>query len=111
MLQLRGLEPAAPSFQVVYHMNQIAINCNTKGSLSIFFLLLRSTIASAVDSFGHIDFLINNGGGQFPQTADKMKLKAWNAVVETNLTGTFLMSREGGERNELMSISTPILLS
>ena len=55
----------------------------------------RSTIASTIENLGHIDFLVNNGGGQFPLMANKMKTKAWNAVVETNLTGTFLMSREG----------------
>ena len=44
---------------------------------------------------GKIDFLVNNGGGQFPCPAADMTLKGWNAVIETNLTGTYLMSREG----------------
>ena len=44
--------------------------------------------------YGKIDYLVNNGGGQFPSLTHDMSLKGWNAVIETNLTGTFLMSRE-----------------
>ena len=57
--------------------------------------MLRSLMSSTIDRFGSIDFLVNNGGGQFPCGAADMTLKGWNAVVETNLTGTYLMLREG----------------
>jgi citronellol/citronellal dehydrogenase len=43
---------------------------------------------------GAIHGLFNNGGGQFLSPAEQMTLKGWQAVVETNLTGTFLMCRE-----------------
>ena len=48
-----------------------------------------------LDKFGKIDFLINNGGGQFLSPAQDITLKGWNAVIETNLMGTFLMCKEG----------------
>ncbi len=48
-----------------------------------------------LDTYGKIDFLVTNGGGQFAGAAADFSLKGWNAVVETNLTGTFLMCREG----------------
>jgi NAD(P)-dependent dehydrogenase (short-subunit alcohol dehydrogenase family) len=48
-----------------------------------------------LSTFGRLDFLINNGGGQFLSATKDMSLKGWNAVIETNLTGTFLMSKEG----------------
>lgn len=38
---------------------------------------------------GQIDFLVNNGGGQFPQPAEAISQKGWKAVIETNLGGTF----------------------
>lgn len=38
--------------------------------------------------------LVNNGGGQFPSPAEDISAKGWNAVIETNLTGTFLCCRE-----------------
>jgi peroxisomal trans-2-enoyl-CoA reductase len=43
---------------------------------------------------GRLDFLVNNGGGQFPSPAANISKKGWHAVVETNLTGTFLCCRE-----------------
>ncbi|XP_069472901.1 peroxisomal trans-2-enoyl-CoA reductase-like isoform X1 [Ambystoma mexicanum] len=47
--------------------------------------LIKSTLAL----HGRIDFLVNNGGGQFPSPAEAIPSKGWNAVIETNLTGTF----------------------
>ena len=60
----------------------------------------RSLVSSTLDRFGKIDFLVNNGGGQFPSAAAHMTLKGWNAVVETNLTGTYLLSKEGGNKSK-----------
>lgn len=37
---------------------------------------------------------VNNSGGQFSAPAYKISMKGWNAVVSTNLTGTFLCCRE-----------------
>lgn len=41
-----------------------------------------------------IDGLFNNAGGQFPSPLAKINKKGFEAVSQTNLTGTFLMSRE-----------------
>lgn len=49
---------------------------------------------TALERHGRIDFLVNNGGGQFASPVELISLKGWHAVIETNLTGTFLMSRE-----------------
>ncbi len=40
---------------------------------------------------GLVDVLVNNAGGQFPQAAIDFSAKGWRAVVDTNLTGTWLM--------------------
>lgn len=40
-----------------------------------------------------IDILINNGGGQFPSAAENISEKGWNAVINTNLNGTFYMTQ------------------
>ena len=50
--------------------------------------------------YGGIDILVNNAGGQFPQAARDFKLKGWNAVIETNLTGTWNMTQVFG--NEML---------
>ena len=44
---------------------------------------------------GRIDGLVNNAGGQFSSPLEKISAKGWDAVVRTNLTGGFLMAREG----------------
>ncbi len=41
--------------------------------------------------FGGLDILVNNAGGQFPQPALDYTPKGWNAVIDTNLNGTWWM--------------------
>jgi citronellol/citronellal dehydrogenase len=41
--------------------------------------------------FGRLDFLINSAGGQFPKPAIDLSPNGWNAVVDTNLNGTWHM--------------------
>lgn len=43
---------------------------------------------------GALHGLVNNAGGQFLSPAEFISKKGFHAVVETNLTGTFLMCRE-----------------
>lgn len=52
----------------------------------------------AIERFGPLDLLVNNAGGQFPQAALDMSPKGWRAVVETNLTGTWLMMQTAARR-------------
>src|SRR5215469_13149529 len=40
---------------------------------------------------GRLDFLVNSAGGQFPQAAIDFSIKGWNAVIDTNLNGTWYM--------------------
>ena len=58
----------------------------------------ESTVADMVSSVlalhGRIDGLVNNAGGQYIQPIKDMKLKGWNSVLNTNLTGGFLVARE-----------------
>ena len=47
---------------------------------------------------GPIQALVNNAGGQFASPASMITGKGWNAVIETNLSGTFMMCREAFNR-------------
>lgn len=58
-------------------------------------LLYRNLVSQTLTKYGKLDFLVNNGGGQFTSPAADISLKGWNAVIETNLTGTFLLCKEG----------------
>ena len=48
-----------------------------------------------VDTHGTLDYLVNNGGGQFASPAAQISAKGWHAVVETNLTGSFYCCKHG----------------
>ena len=48
-------------------------------------------VAAVNAEFGAIDVLVNNAGGQFPQAALDFSRKGWNAVIDTNLNGTWWM--------------------
>jgi len=47
---------------------------------------------------GRLDLIINSAGGQFPQAAIDFSVKGWNAVVNTNLNGTWHMMQAAARR-------------
>lgn len=47
---------------------------------------------------GRLDVLVNSAGGQFPQAAIDFSAKGWNAVVNTNLNGTWYMMQAAAQR-------------
>jgi citronellol/citronellal dehydrogenase len=55
---------------------------------------VRALFANVLAAHGNIHGLVNNAGGQFLSPAEFISKKGFHAVVETNLTGTFLMCRE-----------------
>ena len=66
--------------------------CNIRDETAV-----RELMQFASSSLGGLDLLVNNAGGQFPSPAAKISLKGWQAVIDTNLTGTFLCCREAYE--------------
>nr|XP_039270066.1 peroxisomal trans-2-enoyl-CoA reductase-like [Styela clava] len=62
----------------------ISTQCNIRKENEVENLMKKT-----MKIFGKIDFLVNNGGGQFVSKAEKLTEKGWHAVIETNLTGTF----------------------
>lgn len=48
--------------------------------------------------FGKLDTLVNNAGGQYPQAAIDFTVKGWNAVIDTNLNGTWYMMQTAAQR-------------
>ena len=72
-------------------------------------------VAAFVDAvherFGGLNVLVNNAGGQFPQPALDFSIKGWNAVIDTNLNGTWWMMQavaknwvETGTQGNIVSI-------
>lgn len=50
-----------------------------------------------VDRFGRLDHVVNNGGGQFFAPAETITPKGFDAVVATNLTGTWNITRAAAD--------------
>ena len=50
------------------------------------------------EKYGQLDVLVNNAGGQFPQPAIDYTVKGWNAVIDTNLNGTWWMMQSAAKK-------------
>ena len=53
---------------------------------------------AVAERFGGIDILVNNAGGQFPSHAIDISPKGWNAVIDTNLNGSWYMMQAAAQR-------------
>ena len=53
-----------------------------------------SMVRSTLDDFGRIDILVNNAGIGIRKAPQDYTLDEWNQVIDVNLTGVFLCSRE-----------------
>ena len=73
--------------------NVFTVSCNLRSDEEI--PRAMDELASAL---GGLDILVNNAGGQFPGGTEQISAKGFRAVVDTNLTGTFLITKACFER-------------
>jgi NAD(P)-dependent dehydrogenase (short-subunit alcohol dehydrogenase family) len=59
---------------------------------------VHALLAETWERFGRLDVLVNGAGGQFPQAAIDFSVKGWNAVIDTNLNGTWHMMQAAAQR-------------
>lgn len=55
---------------------------------------VKQMVAAIVAQHGKVDGLVNNAGGQYITPLESIGQKGWEAVINTNLTGGFLVARE-----------------
>jgi citronellol/citronellal dehydrogenase len=66
-----------------------AYPCNIRDEEAV-----TAMVTQMVAEHGRLHGLVNNAGGQFSAQLKDISKKGWEAVVQTNLTGGFLMARE-----------------
>ena len=59
---------------------------------------IRTVVEKIIAAHGRIDVLVNNAGITRDAVINKMDDEAWQAVIDVNLKGVFLMTREIGPR-------------
>ena len=55
---------------------------------------VKKLLDSVIDEFGRIDVLVNNAGIIIDKTIKNLSYNDWCKVIEVNLNGTFLCTRE-----------------
>jgi NAD(P)-dependent dehydrogenase (short-subunit alcohol dehydrogenase family) len=87
------LEIAARGLSADYAGEVMPFVCNVRDHAQVE-ALFEATLAR----FGRVDFVVNNGGGQFLSPAASITEKGWNAVIETNLTGSWNMCQVAAQK-------------
>lgn len=72
-----------------YKVNALAIKCDVKNELEI-----KSMIEEVLNKFSNIDVLVNNAGIALDNNILDKSKDEFMTVLETNLVGTFLVSKE-----------------
>ena len=83
----------------------LAVICNVTDPASV-----EKLVEQALATYGQIDILVNNAGQVWAAPSAQMPLERWQQVIDTNVTGTFLVSQRVGrhmlERQKGVIIST-----
>src|SRR5678815_1731775 len=69
----------------------LALTCDVSVATQV-----EAALAATLGRFGRIDILVNNAGISWAEPAVTMSLEKWRSVLDTNLTGCFLMSQAAG---------------
>jgi NAD(P)-dependent dehydrogenase (short-subunit alcohol dehydrogenase family) len=82
--KLPRLEITAKGLSADHGGEVVPVRCNVRERADV-----EALFDSSVGRFGRVDYVVANGGGQFPSPAELVTEKGWQAVIETNLTGTW----------------------
>ena len=95
------------------HLREMQIECLTfQGSVADA-SAVDALVQATLGRFGRVDILVNNAGVSWGAPTLEMPLDRWQYVLDTNLTGAFLMSQtvarqmvEQGEGGRIINIAS-----
>lgn len=73
-------------------VDSLALKCDITNPEDV-----KLVVEQTMEKFGRIDILVNNSGASWGAPVEEMPLEAWQKVMNTNVTGTFLMSQAVGK--------------
>ena len=88
-----NVEPTARGLSRELGVEIVPLVCNIRERAQV-----DALFEEVAKRFGRLDFLVNNGGGQFPGHAETYSDKGFKAVIDTNLTGTWSMCQAAAQR-------------
>jgi len=69
----------------------LAVTCDVGDATQV-----DAAVTQAMNAFGRIDLLVNNAGYRIRAPFEDLPRQEWDAMVQTNLTGVFLLSQAVG---------------
>ena len=90
--KVEACEEVAEGLKKEYGVQTLSLKCDISNSKEI-----KHVVNETLNRFDTIDILVNNSGASWGAPALDMPIEAWNKVIHTNLTGTFLMSQAVGK--------------
>lgn len=89
--KVKNCQETADQLESRFGIKARAYECNVGDEEQV-----KTVVQSVMSDFGNIDILVNNSGATWREETEKMPLDAWEKVMNVNVTGTFLMSKEVG---------------
>ena len=90
--KVEACEEVAEGLKKEYGVKTLSLKCDILNPEEI-----QHVVNETLNRFDTIDILVNNSGASWGAPALEMPNEAWNKVIHTNLTGTFLMSQAVGK--------------
>jgi NAD(P)-dependent dehydrogenase (short-subunit alcohol dehydrogenase family) len=75
-----------------YNRKLLGFKCDVTSRMQV-----NEMVDEVVSKLGSVEILVNNAGVAWVAPADKMALEDWQKVIDTNLTGCFILSQKVGQ--------------
>jgi 3-oxoacyl-[acyl-carrier protein] reductase len=72
-----------------FNVKVLAIKCDVR-----YYKQVKNLVKKTIEKFGRIDILVNNAGVALKKNVVDMSEEEWDVVIDTNLKGPFLFTKE-----------------